>query len=313
MIKLPKVSVLLPVYNYYNIYPTIESIMHQSYKYFELLVCDDGSIPELIQPKESDCRIKYFTNNKNIGLGRTLNRLLSLSSPATKYFATIEQDDIYKPYFLEKCVSFLEENDDYGLVSGISEFWDGDRVSYRFPGMLVNGEQYPYGKEMFLLNYMRQIKVSHTCMVVKKKVHENNSLIFSKKYPSLSVDWDYILRFSLVSKIGAIHQTLVTQDRTASRSSLTTKTQLRNKVSRQLLIDFYNEFSNIIKPSHYRYALATQLYIEMGSKRFFNRIIFLINYIFPLDPSSKRKINRLKKELNKLFQFFNKNFIKKLF
>jgi len=160
---------------------------------------------------------------------------------------------------------------------------------------------------------MRQIKVSHTCMVVKKKVHENNRLIFSKKYPSLSVDWDYILRFSLVSKIGGIHYPLVTKDRTASRTSLTTKTKLKNKVSRQLLIDFYNEFSNIIKPSHYRYALATQLYIEMGSKRFFSRIFFLFNYIFPLDPNSKRKIKRLRKELNKLFRFFYNNFIKKLF
>ena len=150
-------------------------------------------------------------------------------------------------------------------------------------------------------------------MVVKKKIHEDNTLKFSKIYPSLSVDWDYILRFSLVSKIGGIHHPLVTKDRTASRSSLTTKTQLRNKVSRQLLIDFYNEFSDIIKPPHYRYALATQLYIEMGSKRFFNRIFFLFNYIFLLDPNSKRKINRLKKELNRLYRFFYNKIIKRLF
>ena len=150
-------------------------------------------------------------------------------------------------------------------------------------------------------------------MVVKKKVHEDNSLIFSKKYPSLSVDWDYILRFSLVSNIGGIHHTLVTQDRTASRSSLTTKNRLKNKVSRQLLIDFYNEFPDIIKPIHYRYALATQLYIEMGTKKYFNRVFFLFNSIFPLDPNSKRKINRLKKELNKLYRFFYNNIIKRLF
>ena len=310
MIKFPKVSVLLPVYNYYNIFPTIESILHQSYKNFELLVCDDGSKPALVQPKESDSRLKYFTNNKNIGLGRTLNRLLSVSTSATKYFATIEQDDIYKPYFLEKCVSFLEENSDYGLVSGISEFWDGNKVSYRFPGMLANGKQYPYGKDMFLLNYREQIKVAQTCMVVNKKVHNENGLEFSNKYPSLSVDWDYILRFSLVSKIGGLYQTLVTQDRTESRSSLTTKIQLKNKVSRQLLSDFYNEFPEIIKPNHYRYALATQLYIEMGTERFFNRIFFMFQYIFPLDPNSKRKKNRLRQELNKLFRFIYNNLIK---
>ena len=311
--KLPKVSVLLPVFNHDNILPTIESILNQSHENFELLICDDGSRPAFIQPKVKDYRLNYFKNMENIGLGGTLNKLYSLSQSTNKYFATIEQDDIYKPYFLEKCVSYLEENDDHGLVSGISEFWDGTKITYRFPGLLANGKQYPFGKDMFLLNYMRQIKVAQTCMVVKKKVHEDNGLKFSNKYPSLSVDWDYILRFSLVSKIGGIHYPLVTQDRSEGRTSLTTKTQLKDKVSRQLLIDFYNEFPEIIKPIHYRYALATQLYIEMGTERFFNRIFYMFQYIFPLDPNSKRKKNRLKKELNKLFRFFYINLIKKLF
>ena len=136
---------------------------------------------------------------------------------------------------------------------------------------------------------------------------------FSKKYPSLSVDWDYILRFSLVSKIGGLHQTLVTQDRREDRSSLTTKIQLKNNVSRKLLIDFYNEFPYIIEPYHYKYALATQLYIEIGTERFINRVFILFNYIFPLDPNSKRKINRLKKELNRLYRFFYNKIIKRLF
>ena len=309
----PIVSVLLPVYNYNDISPVLDSILNQTYSDFELLICDDGSNPKLVWPDLDDQRIRLFSNKNNIGLGGTLNRLLSKSSLSCKYFATVEQDDIYRPYYLEKCVSFLEENDDYGLVSGISEFWDGSKVVYKFPGLLANGKQYPIGKEMFLLNYMRQIKVAHTCMVVNKKVHEDNGLKFSKKYPSLSVDWDYILRFSLVSKIGGLHQTLVTQDRREDRSSLTTKIQLKNNVSRKLLIDFYNEFPYIIKPYHYKYALATQLYIEIGTERFINRVYFLFNYIFPLDPNNKRKINRLKKELNRLYRFFYNKIIKRLF
>ena len=78
-------------------------------------------------------------------------------------------------------ISFLEKNDDFGLVSGVSEFWNGSKVVYKFPGMLANGKQYPFGKDMFLLNYMKQIRVAQTCMVVKKKVHENNGLKFSEK------------------------------------------------------------------------------------------------------------------------------------
>ena len=123
------VSVLLPVFNYPDILPTINSILLQTYKNIELLICDDGSEIKLPSLNIVDPRIKQYTNPRNIGLGKTLNKLLSVSSSKSKYFATIEQDDIYRPYYLEKCVSFLEENDDYGLVSGISEFWDGNNLA----------------------------------------------------------------------------------------------------------------------------------------------------------------------------------------
>ena len=100
----PIVSVLLPVYNYNDILPVLDSILNQTYSDFELLICDDGSNPKLVWPELDDQRVRLFSNKNNIGLGKTLNRLLSVSSSKSKYFATIEQDDIYKPHYLEKCV-----------------------------------------------------------------------------------------------------------------------------------------------------------------------------------------------------------------
>ena len=134
----PIVSVLLPVYNYNDILPVLDSILNQTYSDFELLICDDGSNPKLVWPELDDQRVRFFSNKNNIGLGGTLNRLLSKSSLSCKYFSTIEQDDIYKPFFLEKCISFLEKEKNFGLVSGISEFWDGNKVSYKFPGSHEN-------------------------------------------------------------------------------------------------------------------------------------------------------------------------------
>ncbi len=293
----PIISVLLPVYNYPDLRPTIDSILSQSFSNFELLICDDGSESKIDDSVYVDERIKFYHNEHNIGLGGTLNKLLSCSDNGSKYFSTIEQDDIYRPYFLEKSISFLENHNDYGMVSGISEFWDGENVTYKFPGLLAKGHDYPNGKDMFLLNYLHQIKVAQTCMVVKKNIHQINNLHFSTKYHSLSVDWDYILRFSLVSKIKGLHTTFVRQDRKKNRSSLTKNDFLANNTAKKLLRDFYIKFPHIIKQYHYKYALSTQLYTELGNLSFFSRMRSFFFQIIPLDPDKKRIFNRLKKEI----------------
>ena len=160
MLLKPLVSILLPIYNYSNFRPVVNSILKQDYNNFELLICDDGSNPPLQHFDFQDKRVKFIRNKINMGLGKTLNNLLIQADKNAKYFSTIEQDDIYRSYFISDCIKFLEKNIEFGLVSGISEFWDGSRVTYKFPGMIAGGNDYPFGEEMFLLNYRRQIKVA---------------------------------------------------------------------------------------------------------------------------------------------------------
>lgn len=300
LVNEPLVSVLLPVYNFPNIEKTVNSILKQSYNNFELLICDDGSKIKPVLDNYRDERIKYFKNKINIGLGPTLNRLIKLSDKSSKYFVTVEQDDHYKTYFIKDSIFFLERNLDFGMVSGLSEFWDGKRVTYMFPGMIAQGYDYPFFKEMFLLNYRKQIKVTQTCMVVRKDIHMKNNLIFSSNYQNLSVDWDYVLRFSLKSKIKGINKVFVRQDRRINRSSLTKKHFLAGTIVRRLLKDFYTEFPHLISKKDYRYALATQYYNELGHLKFFPRIVNLIFGILPVDPDLNRLLTRLKKEINYL-------------
>ena len=303
---MPDISVLLPLYNPVDVGPTIQSILNQSHKNFELLICDDAPNEKDFNLKFKDKRIKIYKNEKNIGLGGTLNRLLTLSNHESKYFSTIEQDDIYKPDFLSECIAFLDNNEEYGLVSGVSEFWDGDKVTYRFPGMIFQGYDYPQGEAMFLLNYREQIKVAQTCMVVRKSIHFQNNLTFSTKYHSLSVDWDYIMRFSLVSIMKGLNKTFVIQDRRLDRSSLTTKSDLVSKTARKLLLDFFQEFPHIINLTHYKYALATQYYRELGNYHFFDRMRLIFSEIMFLDPDKKRIIKRIIKELKKPIRIFSR-------
>ena len=302
----PLVSVILPVYNgQETLVATIQSIFNQSFINFELLVCDDASSDNSrkILSTINEPRMIIYHNKSNLGLGETLNKLISLTNKNSKYISTIEQDDIYKPYYLDDGVAYLEKNEDIGLVSGISDFCDGKKIVMRFPGILVNGEQYPKGQDLFLLNYREQVKVVQTCMIFRKDIHYKYNLEFTDKYPSLSVDWDYILRFSLISNIGGVNKTFVIQDRRPERSSLTTKIKLKNKIARQLIRDFYLEFSHMINYNDYRYAIATQLYIELGHYKYIERLIRIVFYIILIDPDKKRVIDRIKKEIIIFFNY----------
>jgi hypothetical protein len=148
------------------------------------------------------------------------------------------------------------------------------------------------GVEFFIHNYREQIKVVNSCIMLRKSVHYKNKLKFSETYPSISVDWDYVLRFSLVSNIHGLNISLVKLDRSKSRESLTNQSELKYKIANILIRDFYEEFPDVLNSQDYRYACATQKYIELSSFRFFKRI-FLCLKIFLIDPSKYRCISKL--------------------
>ena len=194
----------------------------------------------------------------------------------------------------------MKKNTDIGIASGVAEFWNSEGELYKFPGLIADGFNYPNREEMFLLNYKRQIKVPFSCMVIRKEVHQKHKLFFTSSYPSLSVDWDYILRFSLISRIKGINTVFVRKDRTHDRQSLTTKSELVYKTSKKLLLDYYKKYPRLISFVDYRYALSSQLYLELGNKKFLNRIFSLFYDILLLDPDKNRFINKLVNELCKI-------------
>lgn len=299
----PLVSVILPVYNGADsLSDSVKSILKQSFENFELLICDDASYDrsKAILAEFDDPRITIYTNKFNLGYAGNLNKLMCLSHKNSQYITITEQDDVYNDELFQLAVDYLKENLDYGMVSCIGEHHNGIEKTTQFPGILVNGKNYPKGLDFFLLNYREQLKVLVSGMMFRKSIHQDNKLTFSSKYPNLSVDWDYVLRFSLVSIIGGIHKTLVTLDRRPNRNSLTTNTEQAFIVARALISDFYKEFPDYISKRDYEYALATQMYIELSMHKFFYRIIIIFIKIMFIDPDKNRVINRLNRELKRV-------------
>ena len=295
-----KISIVLPVYNgEKTIQSTIESLLAQTYTDFELLVCIDGTKDgsEQIIDGLKDERIKLIQNEHNMGLGRTLNRLVSNSHADATYIAMAEQDDYYYPQRLMLEYQFMEANPDCGMVSGIAEHWDGERVTSKFPGLLVAGNNYPDDNwQQFILHYTMQVKVVNTCMLFRKAVHIANGLYFSMHYPSISVDWSYILRFSLVGKISGIPEVLVRMDRRKDRTSLTKQKTKQFEAAREVIRSFYYEHKDRISSREYKKALTTEYLVELGNMRTHKKLIHFIPY-FLKDPGDDRWLPFLKKTL----------------
>ncbi|WP_310992285.1 glycosyltransferase family 2 protein [Aequorivita marina] len=264
-----KVSVILPIYNgEKTLEETIKSLKDQTYQDFELVACidgtEDGSEDILELYREHFPRLTILKNEKNLGLGPTMNRLVAHTSG--EYIAVAEQDDYYYPDRLQLQVALLDSEEEVGLVSGIAEFWNGEKVTSKFPGILVHGGQYPQGKELFLLNYIKQTKIVNSCMMFRKSVHQNYGLYFSQHYPNIPIDWAYFLRFSLDSKVHGLGDVLVRLDRRANRNSLTKKVTIHNEAKMELLRCFYYEYPEIINKDIYEKALVIQRELELSSR-----------------------------------------------
>lgn len=104
----------------------LESLIAQTFKDWEIVVCDDASTDNTFEilKKYSDLypdKIVLLRNKNNIKLANTLNKCIGVSNG--KYLARMDVDDIAYPTRLEKQVDFLDNNKQYDVVgSGASPF-----------------------------------------------------------------------------------------------------------------------------------------------------------------------------------------------
>lgn len=146
----PLISVIMGVYNLSPRYKrAINSILNQTYRNFEFIICDDKSedntLNILNKLAKSDYRIRIIKNNKNMGLGASLNNCLKYARG--KYIARMDDDDISNLNRFNKELKFLENNSNYAFVSSSYYIDDGQSKKLTIKKM----EEKPT-KESFLWN-----------------------------------------------------------------------------------------------------------------------------------------------------------------
>ena len=134
-----KVSIIMPVYNSEKyVSEAIESVCYQSYKNWELLIVNDGSVDlssEIIEKyAKKDSRITVF-HKRNEGVSNARN--FALGKISGEYVTFIDSDDVYHADRLKKMVQVFEKNGDCDVVFSRHN---------EFTGQLIINKQIGLGK-----------------------------------------------------------------------------------------------------------------------------------------------------------------------
>ncbi len=144
------ISVIMSSFNSEKtIEESILSILNQDYKNIEFLIADDfstdNSLKIIKKLRENDQRIKIIENTKNIGLTKSLNKLLKISNG--RYIARQDSDDLSYPYRLTRQINFLKRTNSE-IVTSRATIKDKEvkipRYSHLFPNKLVMKYKNPF-------------------------------------------------------------------------------------------------------------------------------------------------------------------------
>jgi len=116
----PRVSVVMPVYNAQRyLAEAVQSILHQTFRDFELIAVDDGSkdnsLAMLQEFARSDPRVRIISR-PNTGIVGALND--GVAAARGEFVARMDADDIALPERLEKQIAFMEKHSDCAACGG---------------------------------------------------------------------------------------------------------------------------------------------------------------------------------------------------
>jgi glycosyltransferase involved in cell wall biosynthesis len=214
---MPLVSVIIATYNRARWLPgTIESVLAQTFRDFELIVVDDGSTDNttaVLQP--FDGRLRY-THQVNAERGAARNTGMRIASG--EFVAFLDSDDLWTPTKLEAEVASLRADPSLGLVYSDALLIDelgtvtGSLPRYRFRGDV-------------LADVVRQNFVPLSAHLLRRDAFERAGGFSEDRTMSGSEDWEAWTRlaaicpFSFTGNVG-LHYRVHAQGSVASPKAI---------------------------------------------------------------------------------------------
>lgn len=185
---MPKVSVIMPVYNgEAYLREAIESVLQQTFGDFEFIIINDGSTDgsESIILSYRDTRIVYLQNEGNKGVIYTLNRCVKEAKG--ELIARMDADDIAMPGRLEKQVSYMESHPEVAVLATTVQLVDAEGQ----PIANWKEDRQSVSEHQIRSSLASNNCIAHPSVMVRKDVYEQYLYEYDQKY---SEDYDLWLR-----------------------------------------------------------------------------------------------------------------------
>jgi GT2 family glycosyltransferase len=225
----PVVSVVIPVHDRATLVTlAIDSLRAGTYPDFEVLVVDGGSTDGTVEAVEEiaarDPRVRLIRNPVN-RIARSLN--IGVRAARGRYVAQLDSDDEYVPRTLERMVSELAANPDWGLAISYYDFIDADGATLGEYGTIRHSE---YDRNAILrTNGAGAVRVWHRCVLEWLGGFDED------RFGDYAEDYDLVMRVAERWAVGRVHDVLYrcrlhgsnTEDRRSTRFRVERKSLAR--------------------------------------------------------------------------------------
>lgn len=197
------VSVAVTTYNGERyIREQLDSIVNQTYKNIEIIVCDDCSTDDtlkILKEYETKYGIQIFTNDKNIGYIKNYEKVISKCNG--EYIALSDQDDVW---ISNKIQLLINNIFDSPLIMSDAYVVDKNKSLISDSFLKYQNIDVPKYKEQFVYLLFRNFATGCTMLFHKDLL--NNAIPFPEKIPH---DWWIALNASIHGRIEIIKKPLI--------------------------------------------------------------------------------------------------------
>lgn len=183
------VSIILPTYNGSRfIKDSIESIINQTYKNWELIIINDCSTDNTLnickEYAKNDNRIKIFTNETNKKLPASLN--IGFEKACGEYLTWTSDDNMYKENAINYMVEYLEKHLNVDFISSDFDYVDENNIFIN-----TQMDRYP-NRNLYILP---RFNVVGACFMYRREIINKVGKYDESQF--LCEDYDYWFRIAL--------------------------------------------------------------------------------------------------------------------
>lgn len=241
---MPKISVIIPAYNVEKyVERTLRSLMAQTFKDYEVIIINDGSIDnteKIIQEALQNANFQWkLINQENQGVSAARNR--GIIESKGEYVCFLDGDDYYHPTFLEKMYNKAKEKN-YDLVfcnfSRVDE--NGKTIlepkqSKKYFGIELTGEE---ALQLMLKRNLHMCVANYICM---KKLLSDNNILYTKGCTN-GEDTEFFMKaFFHAKSVNSVSETLVYYFQRKDSANKSTSLKVFNSVGTMKRVTKYLE------------------------------------------------------------------------